>query len=259
MSSKDFEKDPSVHAISLDFLNKFEDIYKKKIEQAQNSIESLESKLVKVKEKKKNLKLQIKKFQKFDESKKHILHKNASTQVLHFFPLPINNLFLKIDSVIPHLNPEMSIVSSYLNKAYQPFYELPQSFLISLINLILSNKVIDDFASFHNNVPTSNLSDYLSIWMTKNFGGIEAADNIFNDFLLNLKINKSESKKIQLFKQLLGIEKTKLDCFEDFAGKSVFAETICIQLAYFQKFESEKIEKDPQSPLFPDIEDCKKT
>lgn len=37
-----------MHAISLDFLNKFEDIYKKKIEQTQNSFEALESKLAKV-------------------------------------------------------------------------------------------------------------------------------------------------------------------------------------------------------------------
>lgn len=152
------------------------------------------------------------------------------------------------------------------------YYKYKEHDIISLISLILNDKMISDYHEIKENKRILPLDLYLPKWFLHQLGNPDISNLILRDFILNMRDNLTKNNRIYLFLSLCGInteishddlifdpnsfmnEKTSENSTKKRKFKQIFLASsysckILLKTAFLLRYSS--IDEDPYQPLLP--------
>ena len=273
---------------SLDFLKKFENIYKKSSEELSKKNEDLMEELNKTK---KTLDEKQEYINEMAKKRKNLKKNKEKTTEDKEIQINFLNNF-ENSQISPLLHPNHNPLKHYIHLTINA-YQLSDSYIKSLINLILSDKIYDDFQDFLDKTPIKPLKSYVFEWFLTRFGNQTYAETLMSDFFACLLNFSSEIDRYSVFARLCGInlenynknvikkkgeneefvinfeedrEKPSNELLNSFYCSSQ-AVDIYLKLAYYVKHKIDRDNKDTKdkenkekeidqySPLFPDFDE----
>lgn len=270
------QKEADFSKYSLDYLQKFEILYKKSTDDMRIRNEELTEELLKTKrllDEKQEILNDILKKRKLDRNKLKKTHEDKEIQI---------NFFLNAEnsSKSPCLHARTNPLSSYLPLTLNA-YGLSSVQINSLMNLMLSDKLFDDYQDFNEKNCIKPMRDYILEWFLSRFGNQTYAETLMRDFLASILNYSSENDRFYIFSKFCGINldvftkssKKKAENTEEFILKldenheksgnilmntyysSSQAVSIFIKLAYNHKYlEIKDQDPDLYRPLLPAYE-----
>jgi len=179
---------------SLDYLKKFEDIYKKNISELKEKNERLELETKAMKDKLRSSSTDIMNLTKKKLKNVIIQTKHQGTQVNYLSfdenqgdPLKTNKFF----KALQH------------NKSG---FNMPTGCVFAFMNLILSDKILYDYNQYMEFRPYPNFKNFALQWFLTNFGNQTYANLILNDFFANLTEIMHQYERCEIFNNLCGIK-----------------------------------------------------
>lgn len=193
--------DPQVN-YSLDYLKKYEEIYKKTIEELKNENIHLENKLSAITEK--NLSSSTDLTQSKRRIKQLVLTNNQETQ---------------INSILNEDNQTMNFrKNSIFMQAVSPLnhnFRISHNCLFAFLNLIFSDKISYDYSCFLDYRPFLNLQNFVLQWFLYNFGNQTYSTFVLKQLCANMLEEVKNSERCKLICNLLGFPSEKNES-EDF-------------------------------------------
>jgi len=145
------------------------------------------------------------------------------------------------------------------------YYKYKDDDIVSIINLILNEKLINDYNEIQERHKILPLDLFIRKWFILKMGNPEIANLMLRDLLMNIKDNVFKNPRYSLFLQLCGIEyenyndspssnnpkkSEKKEYRKKFLSSS-YACKILIKAAYLLRYAPKVEEIDPYSSLFP--------
>lgn len=150
------------------------------------------------------------------------------------------------------------------------YYKFKDDDLLSIVDLVLSEKIISDYKEIHEKNKIYPLGQFLPSFFLSRMGNPEITNMILRDFVLNLRDNCEKNLRYSLFLELCGVDfdraKNEIPpLFQEievkkFTGKKEFRKIfysssysckILLKAAYLLRYNPKIEENDPYSPLFP--------
>lgn len=152
------------------------------------------------------------------------------------------------------------------------YYKFKDDDLLSIINLVLSEKIIEDYKVIQEKNKIEPLGQFLQGFFLLHMGNPEITNLILRDFLLNLRDNCEKNLRYSLFLELCGvefdnakneipppfheIEVKKLGGKKEFRKifySSSYSCKILLKTAYLIRYNAKIEDNDPYGPLFPGV------
>ena len=267
------QKDADFSKYSLDFLTKFENIYKKSQDELKIRNTELTEEVQKLKKS-----LDEKQDLLNDRLKKRRLLKNSNANQREDKEVQINlGAIIENPKKTPLLHPEDNPLAKYLTLSLN-VYRLDDFYMKSLINLMFSDKIFDDYQDYLEKTPLRPFKNYIFEWFLMRFGNQTYAETLLRDFLGSAVSAINESDRYLLLSRFCGINleaftrniKPKVDDpdefllhFEESQEKASIShdllnsfysstQAISVYLKLAHMFKHQEKDFDVYSPLLPD-------
>jgi len=199
------QKEADFSKNSLEFLNKYENMYKKSQEELKVKNEELSEEVVKLKrildEKQEILN---------EKYKRRKLLRNSQENMKEDKEIQINlGMILENPRKTPLLHAETNPLAKYLSLSLNA-YKLEEFYVKSLINLMLSDKIFDDYQEFLEKSPIKPFKNYIFEWLLMRFGNQTYAETLMKDFLGSILSAINDNERFLLISRFCGIN---LDAF----------------------------------------------
>lgn len=266
------KKESDTAKINFDYFNKFETLYKKATEDMRTRNDELLEELTKTKislEEKQNFINEIMKKKKIERKRQKKEHEDKEIQI---------NLYTGFESPVntPCLHPKTNPLSNYLSINLNA-HNVSSLYINSIMSLMLSDKLYDDYQDYFDRNPVKPLKDYIFEWFLQRFGNQTFAESMMKDFLASILYKNTENDRYFIFSKFCGINLESFNVkykkndekidefllkFEESQDKtseimnsyysSSNAISLYIKLAYFHKFlEIPDQDPDQYRPLLP--------
>ena len=173
--------------------------------------------------------------------------------------------FIDVTKNYSDLTENITLLHNIVKKSVV-YYKYKEEDILSLINLICNEKLINDYYDIQENHKMQTLNAFVTKWFLIKIGNPDISNLVLRDFILNIRDNLNKNIRFTIFLQLCGInqespEDTSSTLYSSNSDSkknykkiflsSSYACKIFLKTAYILRYSTRIEDQDTYSPLFP--------